>query len=58
MSAFKTLSSHEISVTQTVNELKFIVDSESENNSEDDDGTNDAGDEQREEEISKILLEF
>ena len=58
MSAFKTRSSHELSVTQAVNEFEFRVDSESENNSEDDDGTNDAGDEQREEEISKILLEF
>jgi len=38
-----------ISVTQAVNELEFIVDSESENNGDDDDDTIDAYDEGRDE---------
>jgi len=47
------------SETQAVNELEFIVDSESENNSDDDDGTNDADDEQgEEEEISNMTSDF
>ena len=46
-------------MTQDVNELEFIVDSESENNSDDDDGTNDADDEQEEEEeVSNMTSDF
>ena len=42
-----------------MNELEFIVDSESENNSDDDDDTNDADDEQgEEEEISNMTSDF
>ena len=54
-------------MTQDVNELEFIVDSESENNDDADDGTNDADDEQEEdaddeqkedEEISNMTSDF
>ena len=48
-----------ISVTQDVNELEFIVDSESGNNDDADDGTNDADDEQEEnKEISNMTSDF
>jgi len=54
----KILSERKTSVVQTVNELEFVVDSESENNSNDDD-TNDADDEQREEEeTSNMTSDF
>ena len=53
------LTERKISEMQAVNELEFIVDSESENNSDDDDGTNDADDEQgEEEEISNMTCDF
>jgi len=46
-------------VTQDVNELEFIVDSESGNNDDADDGTNDADDEQKDdEEISNMTSDL
>ena len=46
-------------MTQDVNELEFIVDSESGNNDDADDGTNDADDEQKDdEEISNMTSDL
>ena len=46
-------------MTQDVNELEFIVDSESGNNDDPDDGTNDADDEQEEDkDISNMTSDF